>query len=432
VLRSRLLFIVLALVLSAGGVKASEKDFDNEAVTLQVELVAKSNPPTLRDISPYREALVVHEYRVRKRVSGNFKGKRVRVAHWAIYDKQKQGITKTKIGYRKTLKLRLFHQFRELEGIYISDTLKIDPDVPLYHDVGQKIVFNKSTKKRYDYRCSLSETMPAFLMLKDQLRLVALGDSRGLEGIRAELFYGKENRTTPVAYNLSVTSAPLEFQEILVKEYLLKLPKLEWVIYQMSPRVLNSGYERSEHRNMLKSSGFEFDRKHADTLWKPSENRAANVYQFASDPYVANCWRERPWGWKSDDDVWDKPKAKKWEGKWKISGERWKLLESIVQKLDGRGIRLLLYLSPIHPVIRDARVVDDDGTTKEGYRDLVRRLEKLEEKYPNLIFVDLLKEGNHGFSPKLFCDLDHLNKAGAKKLTQMLEEIRQRYEKSKR
>ncbi|HIA65925.1 TPA: hypothetical protein EYN98_07655 [Candidatus Poribacteria bacterium] len=134
--------------------------------------------------------------------------------------------------------LRPLHQFHELEGIYTSDTLDLDPDIPLYHDIGQKILENQSVAERYDYNCTLSDTMPAFWLLKDQLKLVVLGDSRGEKGVLAKLFFGQENHTTPMAYNLSVSGAPLELQETVVNKYLLKLPKLEWVVYQVSPRVV--------------------------------------------------------------------------------------------------------------------------------------------------------------------------------------------------
>ena len=98
----------------------------------------------------------------------------------------------------------------------------------------------------------------------------------------------------------------------------------------------------------------------------------------------------------------------------------------MLKALEERGVKVLLYLSPIHPVIRRASHVDDDGTTREGYEDLVQRLEELAREVPNLVFVDLLQGGNHSFGPGFFGDLDHLNKAGATKLTHMLETIRTR------
>ncbi len=100
----------------------------------------------------------------------------------------------------------------------------------------------------------------------------------------------------------------------------------------------------------------------------------------------------------------------------------------MIKSLGERDVKMLIYLLPIYPIIRKMFVIDDDGTTKKGYEELVRQLKELEQKYPNLVFVDLLQGGNHDFDPELFGDLYHLNEAGATKLTQALEAIRQRNE----
>ena len=257
-----------------------DDDDDDDAIIVGVELTAKSKTPTLKDIAPYREALVLYEYRVEKPFAGLFNDDTVRVAHWAIYDKQPQEITEAEIGSQERLELQPFSDFRELESIYMSDTLEQNFDVPLYHDTGQKILYNQTVQKRYDYRTGLSELMPAFWMLKDQLKLVALGDSRGEKGVLPELFYGEENLITPLAYNLSSSGAPLEFQEILIKEYLMKLPELEWIVYQMSPRVLNHEYDSSKQRDLMQSPAYAFDREHAEMLWNSPENVTVTVQQI--------------------------------------------------------------------------------------------------------------------------------------------------------
>ncbi len=398
----------------------------SDPIRLKVKLLAKSKIPTLSDIAPYREALVFYEYSVRKRIEGEFEGKKLRVAHWAIYDNQPQTIRKAKIGSSHTLHLYPYQQFSEFESLYTSDTLALDADIPLYHDVGQKILENRTVEERYDYDSIFSEKMPIFWQIKDQLKLVSLGDSRGEAGVRAELFYGEENRKTPVAYNLAISGGPLEFQEIVVDKYLVKMPNLEWVVYQMSPRAVNRYFEHSAEREFLKSRGFAFDRKHAKTLWQRGNKKTAA--EIAAIPYVSEYWNERPWGWKFNADVWDGPKTKRFEREWEISKKRWNRLKAMVAALNKRDIKMLLYLSPLHPIMRDQPVVDDDGTTQEGYRELVNQLKQLETRFPNFVFVDLLQGGNHDFLPEMFKDLDHLNALGATKLTQALEEVRQRYE----
>ena len=398
----------------------------SDPIELKVKLLAKSKIPTLSDIAPYQEALVFYEYSVQKRLEGKFTGKRLRVAHWAIYDNQPQAIGKAKVGSSYTLHLYPYQRFNEFESLYTSDTLALDAEIPLYHDVGQKILENRSVEERYDYDSIFSEKMPIFWRIKDQLKLVALGDSRGAAGIQAEMFYGEENRKTPVAYNLAISGGPLEFQEIVVDEYLLKMPKLEWVVYQMSPRAVNRHFEHSADRELLKSRGFAFDRKHTQTLWQRSDTHTnkKTVAEITSVPHVSEYWNERPWGWKFKAEVWQNPKTKRFKQSWEISEKRWNRLKSMIDALSKRDVKVLLYLSPFHPVMRDRPVVDDDGTTQKGYRELVDQLKQLEAEYPNLVFVDFLQGGNHDFSPEMFKDLDHLNALGAAKLTQQLEEIR--------
>ena len=398
----------------------------SDPIELKVKLLAKSKIPTLSDIAPYREALVFYEYSVQKRLEGKFTGKKLRVAHWAIYDNQPQTIGKAKVGSSHTLHLYPYQQFRELESLYTSDTLTLDPDIPLYHDIGQKILENRSVEERYDYDSIFSEKMPIFWRIKDQLKLVALGDSRGAAGIRAEMFYGEENLKTPMAYNLAISGGPLEFQEIVVDEYLLKMPNLEWVVYQMSPRAVNRHFEHSADRRLLKSRGFAFDRKHAKTLWQryDGQKNKKTVAEITSVPHVSEYWNERPWGWKFKAEVWYNPRPKSIGRKWKISEKRWNRLTSMIATLDKQDVKILLYLSPFHPVMRGQPVVDDDGTSQKGYRELVNRLRQLEAEFPNLVFLDLLQGGNHDFVAEMFKDLDHLNALGATKLTQKLEEVR--------
>lgn len=401
----------------------------SDPIRLKVKLLAKSKIPTLADIAPYREALVFYEYSVRKGIEGIFKrDQKLRVAHWTIYDNQPQAIGNAKVGSSHTLHLYPYQQFNELKSLYTSDTLTLDSDIPLYHDVGQKILENRSVEERYDYDSIFSEKMPIFWRIKDQLKLVSLGDSRGEAGVRAEIFYGTENQKTPVAYNLAISGGPLEFQEIVVDKYLTKMPNLEWVVYQMSPRAVNRHFEHSADRELLKSRGFAFDRKHAETLWQRSDAAKKTVAGITSIPHVSEYWNERPWGWKFKAEVWQHPKTERFEQEWEISKKRWNRLTSMIAALNERDVKMLLYLSPLHPIMRGQPVVDDDGTTQEGYRELVDELKQLAAQFPNFVFVDLLQGGNHDFLPEMFKDLDHLNALGATKLTRKLEEVRQRYD----
>lgn len=84
----------------------------------------------------------------------------------------------------------------------------------------------------------------------------------------------------------------------------------------------------------------------------------------------------------------------------------------MIAALNGRDVKVLLYLSPLHPVMRGQPVVDDEQHNPEGYRELVERLKQLAAQSPNLVFADFLQAENHDFRPEMFKDLDHLNALG--------------------
>lgn len=101
----------------------------------RAKLVARSEAPTLAEIQPYREALVVYEYKVENVMSGERLNDRIRVAHWAILDGETLAVTRWAEGQSLRLRLEPFANNPQLETFYMSDTLEPDFDVPLYYAV---------------------------------------------------------------------------------------------------------------------------------------------------------------------------------------------------------------------------------------------------------------------------------------------------------
>ena len=90
-----------------------------------------SEPPTLAQIEPYREALVLHEYKVLK---GKLAGQTVRVAHWAILDGENVDV-QSRVGAKEKLVLEEWEKNPQVESTFVSDTLDPSFDVPIYLDV---------------------------------------------------------------------------------------------------------------------------------------------------------------------------------------------------------------------------------------------------------------------------------------------------------
>ena len=99
--------------------------------TVRAALETCSRPPSLREISPYRDALLVCEWRVLEVLSGSAPGDRVRVAHWALRDGASQPITFAAPGLTRELRLEGVSGNRQFEGYPAFDTLNPAPGAPL-------------------------------------------------------------------------------------------------------------------------------------------------------------------------------------------------------------------------------------------------------------------------------------------------------------
>jgi hypothetical protein len=106
-----------------------------EQIQLRGRLTARSHVPTLKEIVPYREALVVYEYQVLEVLGGELGDETVRVAHWAILDGELQSIVKREVGREDRLLLEPLDRNPQVENTYRSDSLEILLDAPLYLDV---------------------------------------------------------------------------------------------------------------------------------------------------------------------------------------------------------------------------------------------------------------------------------------------------------
>lgn len=105
------------------------------SLEVTAKLIKTSKTPTLDEIKPYREGLVLYEYEIEKIAQGNIKSKKIRVAHWAILGGENILRKDLKNGSSVNMFIQPFELNPQLESIYMSDSLEIDPDIPIYYDV---------------------------------------------------------------------------------------------------------------------------------------------------------------------------------------------------------------------------------------------------------------------------------------------------------
>jgi hypothetical protein len=98
-----------------------------EVQELQGRLLARSSIPTLRQISPYKDALVLFEYQVEG-------GERVRVAHWVLWKGELLPVAERQVGQLYALILEPWSRNPQVEGLFLSDTLEEDYLRPVFYD----------------------------------------------------------------------------------------------------------------------------------------------------------------------------------------------------------------------------------------------------------------------------------------------------------
>jgi Concanavalin A-like lectin/glucanases superfamily len=105
-------------------------------VRVEAKLVARSAVPSLKEIKPYREALMVSRYRVTKVLRGDLKDREILVAQWALLDGRAQGVTSLKPGASSRLVLEPFDANPQLKRHVCKDGFDSERELllPRYYD----------------------------------------------------------------------------------------------------------------------------------------------------------------------------------------------------------------------------------------------------------------------------------------------------------
>ena len=406
---------------------------ESQEFTVIATEVATSSVPTMDQIAPYDEALTTSEYQVRERLDGPESapepGDKLRVAHWAIVDGKGQPPPASEDQVRKMDLVPLL-SIPGLDQVYRRDDLPFDPGKQLYLDLSQSLALpEEPALVRYDYDGPVSRRMQNYWMTRHQLRLAVIGNSHAGVGVNPRRFFQPENESIPVALSLCVPGSGLPLQKRMVTEYLLELPRIEWIVWGVSPRIFNRNHAIDRRDEIFQSSpGYAFDRENHPRLWPVNQD---------SPTVEAKAIREAIggidiWGWSAAEKreypvpltVEDEEKILSHckEARFHWNEEAWTAFAETVQVISGRGIRLLLFTPPCHPLVRKGETSDFDGTGHQDYRRIVTRLQDLAETHPGVLFLDIHQGGNHSFTHEDFSNPDHLHTKGAEKLTRQLAE----------
>ena len=263
-----------------------------------------------------------------------------------------------------------------------------------------------------------------FLRLRGQLKVAVLGDSRVEKGVDPKYFLGEENKKFPMALNFGAGSSGLPRVQVIIEDYLVHAPKLQWVVYGISPRVFNKYYRSDEGDDIKRSSLYRSDKQRQG--WPEMTGELVPARAIDDDDFS-------PWGFDGedgmDDDREDEDDREEFRedlrenGRYRFDTKRLEVFESLIQTLAKRNVGMLAFTPPMHPISAGLPCTDDDGTPREAYDKLVEKMKALDKKHPNFYFIDVNNKGEHNLEHKDFNNFDHLNTKGAKKLTLMLNDL---------
>jgi len=285
------------------------------------------------------------------------------------------------------------------------------------------------------YVRELNQTIPYFQALRGQLRLVVLGDSRAKWGVDPKFFYGLENIEYPIAFNLASGSSGLRTAKLLVEDYLSRAPKLQWVVYGVSPRVFNKYWDSNWARRFAESPGYRRDAEEPQAQLPPPTRRihARDLEGSMSSPWGYTIPFDYYCGYRWSGHVEQPQRQAKYLRTAELAGRngqsyefvpaRWDMFVEMVEALGERDVKMLAFIPPMHHSLARSPMADDDGTPNEVYAALVKRLAQLQESHSHFLFHDFHENGKNDFKDEHFAMFDHLNPNGARVLTGRLDAI---------
>jgi len=282
-----------------------------------------------------------------------------------------------------------------------------------------------------------------------QPAILIMGDSRTQNGVIPE-------EIDPSAFSLATGSSGLDFIARLLKTPGIIHADLRQVIWGISPRIFNDAwqdpvapiYDKSpalSHRELLATlnqgsfsdqaaalSAISFERLFAsfsqgfahrtlikgtifDQLDQGRRFRQEEKESMSAGGFSPTPERQRR---RFDPEEQKHYLASHASGAFYFSSKRFEQFESMIRELRSKKIEVYLFIPPMHPLLARSGVADHDGTPRPDYKELLSRLEKLEQ--PGIKVRDFHRAGRNPF--KDWTNYDHLSEAGARQLTAKIRE----------
>ena len=268
---------------------------------------------------------------------------------------------------------------------------------------------------------------------RDWANVVILGSSRPQSGIIPEKM--REQFKT-----LNVTNVPnmLASTEFIAKNYVFPHVKnLKYLVVSLDIDLWHKD-ERSEYNffymDYKKYPGYVYDENH--DFWKNGypEGLAELTQNTLGQEYNENLLRSTLGYVPGDPANWEENPAVEFDSTWMdYRAEHFEAafehLQNILKMAENYNVQVIGIVFPQSPNFKKTGSFGRYGIRRSEAPALLKRIQELESVYPNFIFWDENKMGDHDYSDPMANNKDHLSDLGAQQLTERLNLLLEGLEK---
>lgn len=272
----------------------------------------------------------------------------------------------------------------------------------------------------------LPSKMSAFWAITDSVEVVALGSSRVSLGFTPiALTYG-------VSFNMASIPNDMDVSLYLAKNYVFPhCKKLEYLVVSLDLDLWSEEPGINIQKNILSIPGFIYDINHdfwkkenASYIIEASRQRLSEqdfLQGFLKGKGAVKIEEENSWTYNGHnpnvivgDSVWSDNK---------IYEKAIKQFKELLDLAKERNIKVVGVVYPQSPEFAKTGAFGRHGMRRSTATKILKQLSDLQTTYPNFIFMDENKMGNHDYPNRLAYDYDHLNVYGGYKITARIDAV---------
>ena len=259
--------------------------------------------------------------------------------------------------------------------------------------------------------------MYVFWSISDSVEIMALGSSRVSMGF--DPFAFKEAMT----FNMATVPSDMDVSLYLAENYILPhCKKLKALVVSLDLDLWYSEPGATLQKNILSFPGFTYDQNH--NFWKdesPEKVIEASKQIIAEQDFL-HLFRDIMGIIRDDSrNGWTagglNPNALVGDSTWSDDPTTYKIaqqqFEEIIRLAQEKDVIVVGIVYPQSPYFAETGSFGRHGMRRSTATQILSEIKALESTYPNFIFMDENKMGQHDYPDSLAYDYDHLNEFGA-------------------